>query len=176
VNQTDKAQIIDGIKGQLANASFVVLTDFKGSTVAQLNSLRRSFEKQGIQFQVVKNTLARRAIAGTEHEPLGPLFKGNIGVLSAHEDPQRMAKLLKETLKENEKLIVRAGFFDGGVIDEKGVLAVADLPSREQLLVTLLRTIQAGPQQLLSVLQAPARDLLFVLQNYAKKLEEQGGQ
>ena len=176
MNQTDKAQIIDGIKGQLANASFVVLTDFKGSTVAQLNHLRRSFEKQGIQFQVVKNTLARRAIAGTEHEPLGPLFKGNIGVLSANEDPQRMAKLLKETLKENEKLIVRAGYFDGGVIDEKGVLAVADLPSREQLLTTLLRTIQGGPQQLLGVLQAPARDLLFVLQNFAKKLEDAGGQ
>ena len=114
--------------------------------------------------------------AGTEHEPLGPLFKGNIGVLSANEDPQRMAKLLKETLKENEKLIVRAGYFDGGVIDEKGVLAVADLPSREQLLTTLLRTIQGGPQQLLGVLQAPARDLLFVLQNFAKKLEDAGGQ
>lgn len=174
MNQTDKAQIIDDIRGQLANASFVVLTDFKGSTVAQLNSLRRNFEKNGIQFRVVKNTLARRAIAGTEHEPLGPLFKGNIGVLSADEDPQKMAKLLKETMAANDKLVVRAGYFDGGVIDDKAVIAVADLPSREQLLVMLLRTIQEGPRQILGVLQGPARDLLYVLQNYAKKLEEQG--
>jgi large subunit ribosomal protein L10 len=180
VNQVNKAEmkaeIVDAIKGQLAKASFVVLTDFKGSTVAQLNTLRRNFEKNGVQFQVVKNTLARRAIAGTEHEPLAPLFKGNIGVLSASEDPQRMAKLLKETIKDNDKLIVRAGYFDGGVLDQKGVLAVADLPSREQLLTTLLRTIQEGPRQIVSVLQAPARDLLYLLQNFATKLEERGGE
>lgn len=171
-----KAEIVDSIRGQLANANFVVLADFKGSTVAQLNTLRRSFEKNGAKFQVVKNTLARRAVAGTEHEPLSPLFRGNIGVLSAEEDPQRMAKLLKETIKDNDKIVVRAGFFDGGVLDQQGVLAVADLPSREQLLVMLLRTIQEGPRQIVSVLQAPARDLLYLLQNYASKLEERDGQ
>lgn len=174
MNREQKSQIIDDVRERFLAAPFVALTDFKGSTVAQMDKLRRACEAQGIHFQVVKNTLSKRAVADTDLEGLTKHFQGNIGVFFAGEDPIAAAKLLKDQVKDNDKLVIKAGFFEGDVLDEKSTLAVADLPSREELLVTLLRTIQEGPRQVLGVLQAPARDLLYLLNNYASKLESEG--
>lgn len=174
MNREQKAEFIDEIRGRFADAPLVILTDFKGSTVEQMDALRRASESNGLHFQVVKNTLCRRAIAGTEKEPLSPYFRGNIGVLFSGDDPVATAKVFKDQLKANQNLVVRAGFFDGDVFEGESVMAVAELPSREELLVTLLRTITEGPRRVLGVLQAPARDLLYLLSNYAKKLEDQG--
>lgn len=172
MNRAQKADFIDAIRSSFGDAPFIALTDFKGSTVEQMDTLRRACESKGVKYQVVKNTLARIAVQGTVHEPLAPYLKGNIGVFFAGEDPIDAAKLLKDQLKDNDKLVVRAGFFEGEVLDEQGVIGVASLPSREELLVTLLRTIQEGPRQILGVIRGPARDLLYLLQNYATKLEE----
>lgn len=172
MNRTDKAQFVEEMQGRFNEAPFVVLTEFSGSTVAQMDALRRACEPAGLHYRVVKNTLCKRAVAGTELEPLAEHFTGPIGVLFSGEDPTAAAKLLKAQLKENDHLGIKAGFFEGTLLDEKGVLAVADLPSREELLVMLLRTIQEGPRQILGVLQAPARDLLYLLKNYEAKLEE----
>lgn len=98
-----------------------------------------------------------------------------MGVLFAGDDPIAAAKVFRDLAKANDKLQAKAGFFEGDVLDAKGVVAVADLPSREELLTVLLRTVIEAPRQVLGVLQAPARDLLYLLQNYAKKLEDEGG-
>jgi large subunit ribosomal protein L10 len=172
MNREEKAVFVEEVRGRFLGAPLVILSDWKGATVQELDAVRRACEAQGVSFQVVKNTLCRRALAGTDLEPLAPHFKGNIGVFFGSEDPIATAKLFREQVKGNAKLVCRAGFFEGGVLDGKGVEAVADLPSREELLVTLLRTIQEGPRRVLGVLQAPARDLLYLLSNYAKKLEE----
>lgn len=174
MNRDSKAQIIDELKAKLGGAPFLVLTDFKGSTVAEMNTLRRSFEEKGVDFQVVKNTLAKRAIDGSDMQPLAAFFKGNTGLVFSGEDPSDAAKVLKAQLKDNKNLVVKAGFFEGDVLDEDGVIAIAELPSREQLLSTLLSTIQEGPRQILGVIEAPARDLLYLLSNYATKLEDAG--
>ncbi|TVQ91733.1 MAG: 50S ribosomal protein L10 [Deltaproteobacteria bacterium] len=174
MNREQKEAFIEDVREQFLAAPLVILTDWKGSTVAEMDTLRRACEPVGVQFRVVKNTLCRRAVQGTELEPLSDHFKGNIGVFFAGEDPIAAAKLFREQKKENEKLICRVGFFEGTLLDEKGVDTVADLPSREELLVTLLRTIQEGPRRVLGVLQGPARDLLYLLNNYAAKLEDAG--
>lgn len=170
MKREQKAEFVENIRGRFAEAPLVILTDWRGSTVAEMDVLRRACEPAGVHFEVVKNTLCRRALAGTDMEKLSEHFRGNIGVLFSSDDPIATAKLYKEQVKENEKLICRAGFFEGAVLDAAGVAAVADLPSREELLVMLLRTIQEGPRQLLGVLQAPARDLLYLLKNYESKL------
>ena len=172
MNRTEKAEFVEEIRGQFENAPFVVITDYMGSTVEQMNNLRRACEAAGVEYRVMKNTLCKRAVAGTDKEALSPHFKGPTGVFFSGEDAVAAAKLLKAQLKENDKLTVRAGFFDGDVLDDKGVAAVADLPSREELLSMLLRTIQEGPRRVLGVLQAPARDLLYLLKNYETKLEK----
>lgn len=174
MNRDQKAEFIDEIRNRFANAPFVVLTDFKGSSVGQMDAIRRACEKSGAHFQVVKNTLCRRAIAGTDHEKLADHLSGNIGVMFSSEDAVGAAKMFKDVLKGNDKLEVRAGFFDGDVLDAKGVAAVADLPSREDLLSTLLRTLQEGPRQVLGVIQGAPRDLLYLLQNHAAEIEKKG--
>lgn len=174
MNREQKAQFVEEIRGRFAEAPFVVLTDFKGSTVAQMDSLRRACETSGATFQVVKNTLSRRAVEGTEAEALTEHFQGNVGLLFSGEDAIAAAKMFKAAVKENDKLQIKAGFFEGDVLDAKATVAVASLPSREDLLVSLLRTIQEGPRQVLGVVRAPARDLLYLLSNYANKLENEG--
>lgn len=175
MNREQKAAFVDEIRGRFAEAPLVILTEFKGSTVKELDQIRRACEPAGVHFRVVKNTLCRLAIDGTEKEELAPHFRGNVGVLFAGDDPIAAAKVFRDLVKANDKLQAKAGFFEGDVLDAKGVVAVADLPSREELLTVLLRTVIEAPRQVLGVLQAPARDLLYLLQNYAKKLEDEGG-
>ena len=172
MNREQKAEQIQDLHQRFAATPMMVLADFKGSTVAQMDAMRRGCEKQGVYFQVVKNTLAVRALEGTGKEKLGDHFVGNIGVMLAIEDPIATAKLVKQYAKDYEKLQVRAGYFDGDLLDSKGVDAVADLPSKEELQSKLLATLQEAPRALLSVLQAAPRDLLYLLRNYADQLEK----
>jgi len=172
MNRNEKAEFIDGVRDQLVAAPLVVLTDFQGASVLELDNFRRGVEKAGASFRVVKNSLCRIALADTARDALVKHFRGNVGVVIAGEDAVATAKAFRALVKENEKIKVRVGFFDGDVLDAKQVDAVADLPSREELLATLLATLEEAPRQVLRVLQAPARDLVAVLHNYATKLEE----
>lgn len=174
MNREDKAQFIDEVRSSFAAAPFVVLTDFKGSTVFEMDSLRRSLETAGGSFRVVKNTLSRIAVQDTEKVGLADHFRGNVGVVFSGEDPVAIAKVFQDAAKKNDKLKIKAGFFEGDVLDGEQVIAVASLPSREELLAKLLATIQEAPRQVLGVIQGPPRDLLYVLRNYAAKLEEAG--
>lgn len=173
MNRAQKAEFVESVRGAFSGTSFVILTDFKGSTVQQLDTLRRACETAGAQFRVVKNTLCRIAVSDTEKESLADHFKGNVGIVFAGDDPVATAKVFRTQVKENDKLVVRAGFFEGDVLDAKSVDAVADLPSREELLSKLLATLQEGPRQVMGVIQGPARDLLYLLNNYASELEKQ---
>ncbi|MCB9684545.1 MAG: 50S ribosomal protein L10 [Alphaproteobacteria bacterium] len=174
MNREEKAQMVDELHQQFTAGGLVVLTDFRGSTVPQMDKIRRTCEPLGVYFKVVKNTLAVRALEGTGKESLADHFIGNVGLIVSGEDPIAAAKLVKTYTKDNENIKVKAGYFDGEILDEKGLLAVAELPSKEELQSMLLATIQAAPRDLLGVMQAPARDLLYLLNNYAQKLEEQG--
>ena len=174
MNRAEKEVFVQEIKARFEESTLVILTDFKGSTVAETDALRRACEPVGVHFQVVKNTLCRLALEGTDKESLTKFFSGNIGVVFSGEDPIAAAKLFKEQAKQNENLQVRAGYFEGEVLDEAGVVAVAALPSREELLATLLATILESPRRVMRVVQAPGRDLVYLLNNYANKLEEEG--
>ncbi len=166
-----KAQMVEQLRERFESSPLVVLADFKGTSVKDLDRLRRACEAGGIGFQVVKNSLCYRAVQGTEKEKLADHFRGNIGVMFSNADPIGTARTLRDQLKGNEKITVKAGFFEGDVLDAKGVAAVADLPGREELLGKLLATILAGPQQVLGVIQGAPRDLQFLLSNLANKLE-----
>jgi large subunit ribosomal protein L10 len=171
MNREQKTLFVENVQTRFADAPLVILTDFKGSTVAQLQHLRRACGEAGAEFQIVKNTLCKLALAGTDMESLAPHFRGNIAVVFSGEDAIATAKLFKEQRQVNENLETRAGFFEGDLLDVGGVEMVATLPSREELLSTLLRTLQEGPRQVMGVIQGPARDLLYLLNNYASKLQ-----
>ena len=173
MNRTQKAEAVAEFADRLARAPFVAVADYRGITVEQVNGLRRALEKEGVEYLVIKNTLAKRAIAGTPMEGLGEHLSGMSGWILSGEDPVAAAKALRENTKDlikAEKFSVKVGFFDGETLDPAGVAKVADLPSKEELLSLLLRTLQAAPRQVLGVIRGPARDLLYLLKNYEDKL------
>ena len=174
MNRDQKTQFVEDLRGRLNDTPLVILTDYKGSTVAQMDALRRACEPVGAHFQVVKNTLAVRALEGTGMESLADHFSGPVGVVIAGEDAISVAKTFNAAAKTNEHLGIKVGFFEGDVLDATATKAVAELPSKEELQVKLLQTLLAGPRQVLSMLQAAPRDLLYLLKNYADKLESQG--
>lgn len=173
MNSEQKAEFVERLHGRIKDAPFIILTDYKGSSVAQLDALRRGVEEAGTSFQVVKNTLAVRALEGTDKTVLAEHFRGPIGVVISGEDPIAAAKAFKKLVKENEHLEAKVGFFEGDVLDAKQVEGVADLPSKEELQAKLLASLLEAPRMLLRVLQAAPRDLLYLLKNYAAKLEEE---
>lgn len=175
MNRTEKQDVITSLAERVRRAQLVAVANYKTVTVSEITALRRKFGEVGIQYVVIKNSLAKRAIAGTPLEVLTPHLTGMNGLILVEAEAVPAAKALRELtkdLKKVDKFGIRAGFFDGGVLDAAGVDKVADLPGREELLGALLATIVEGPRQILGVLQAPARDLLYLLKNYENKLEE----
>lgn len=172
MNRAEKIEFLEDFTGRVQAAPFVVLADYRGVTANDMNELRRKLETKGLKFEVIKNTLAKKAIAGSDKEPLGDQFNGMTGVILSGEDPIAAAKAVKECLDPKGKVQVKAGFFEGDVLDAAGVAAVASLPGREELLVMLLQTLLAAPRQVMGVIRGPARDLLYLLKNYETKLAE----
>ena len=169
-----KQATVKQLREELAAAPLIALVNYEKITVEQVNSVRRKFEANGIRYFVAKNSLLNLAVKGTEREGLGQYLKGMTGVILSGEDGIETAKIVRDTVKDfkKETFTLKGGFFDGEVLDEKQIEKVADLPSKEELLTMLLRTIQEGPRQVLGVIQGPARDLVNLLKNYEHKLSE----
>ena len=177
MSRNEKVAIVDGLSSRLESAPFVALADYRGISVAEVTDLRSKFKDAGVHYEVIKNKLAKRAIEGTEMESLSELLQGMTTWIISGEDPIAAAKLLKAETKKlvkDEKFTIKGGFFDGELLDSKGVSDVAELPSKDELFAMLLGLLQKGPQQVLGVVQAPARDLVTLLKNYEAKLADAG--
>jgi large subunit ribosomal protein L10 len=175
MNRTQKAEMVAQLTERLGAAPLIMVADYRGITVAEIDSIRRSLESAGIEYKVIKNTLAKRAIAGTDKEGLGELLQNMTGMIISGEDPIGAAKAVREAVKpfaKSEKFVIKGGFFEGDVLSGEAIQKVADLPGREELLVMLLRTMQEGPRQVMGVVQGPGRDLLYLLKNYESKLAD----
>ena len=142
LNRTEKAAVVDDISGKVAAAGVIIVAEYRGLGVQAITVLRKQARSQGVHLRVLKNTLARRALAGTSYEGLsnhlvGPLLYG------IADDPVACAKVLSDFAKSNDKLVVKAGAMPNFVMDAAAVKALASLPSREELLAKLLGTMQA---------------------------------
>ncbi len=160
----EKQAYVEDLTARLKETPLVMLADYRGVTVSEIDALRRELEKKGVRYEVIKNTLGRRAIEGTDMEDIGQWLTDMTGWVISGDDPIATAKAVRDAIKDlnkAEKFEIKGGYFDGEALDAAAIKKVADLPSREELLVGLLRTIQEGPRQILGVLQAPARDLLY---------------
>lgn len=172
MNRTEKAEIIRAFGARAGTTPFVVVTEYRGIRVSEVTALRRELEKNGMAFKVIKNTLARRALAEVGYTGLDEHLKGMTGVLFSGPDGIASARILRDLLRTYPTIQVRAAWFDGGIIAGDAVKVVAELPGREELLARLLATMLEGPRQLLRVLQAPSREVLQVLSNHENKLAE----
>jgi large subunit ribosomal protein L10 len=142
LNLDDKKAVVAEVSAQVANAQSIVVAEYRGLEVVQITELRANARKAGVYLRVLKNTLVRRAVAGTPFEGLTDKMAGPL-IYGISSDPVAAAKLLNEFAKGNEKLVIKAGALPNYVMDVAGVKALATMPSREELLSKLLGTMQA---------------------------------
>jgi large subunit ribosomal protein L10 len=152
-----KKAVVAEISAEVAKAKAIVVAEYRGLEVGHMTELRAKARKSGVYLRVLKNTLARRAVEGTPFAGLSQHMKGPL-VYGISPDPVATAKVLNEFAKANEKLVIRAGAMPNAVISAKEVTALATLPSREELLATLLGTMQAPIAQFVRTLnEVPTR-------------------
>ena len=174
MNRTEKEQFVEKLRADFSEAKSLVLTSYQGIGVNEINGLRAQFRAKNCQYQIVKNTLARRALAGTEQEAIIELLKGPVAIAYSHEDAVTPAKLIRDFLKEQkEKFVVRGGFVDGSILDADGVNALAEMPTKPELQSKLLGLFQAAPSKFLRTLQAGPQQFAMVLSARKQQLEEQ---
>jgi large subunit ribosomal protein L10 len=164
VNRVEKAAVVDKLKTDLAGATVAMLADPRGLTMSELTELRTTLRRQGVTLQIVKNTLARLATAGTELQELKPHLVGPTAIVYGKGDPTAPAKLLASFIKTKPTFQIKAGFAEGSVLTGQDAMALADLPSREALAARLAGIMQSPLRGLVSVLYGPLRSLLMVLE------------
>lgn len=174
MNKTQKAAEIQDLKEKFAKATGVIITEYRGLSVAAIQAVRNDFRKEKCEYRVVKNTLAIRAIQGTPLEILNKDFDGPVAVAIAFGDPIAAAKCALKSAKDNQKLVLKKGYTDGSTFDsEAGIDQMSKLPTKDELRAQLIGLLTAGPQKLLGVLNAPAQKFLGVLEARKQQLEEQ---
>ena len=142
LNLDDKKAGVAEVSAQVANAQSIVVAEYRGLEVVKITELRANARKNGVYLRVLKNTLVRRAVAGTPFEGLADQLVGPL-MYGISTDPVAAAKLLNEFAKTNDKLVIKAGAMPNYVMDVNAVKALATMPSREELLSKLLGTMQA---------------------------------
>jgi large subunit ribosomal protein L10 len=173
LDRSKKEQVIEELHKKLGRASAAILTDYKGLTVAEITSLRDLLAAEKVDYQVVKNTLMRLACKQTELSVLEPALAGTCAVAIAYGDPAVPAKIIKKFSKSNEKLKLKAGALGSRLINADQILALADLPPKEELLGKMLGTLNALPTGLVTVLSGVPRALVGVLAAIRRQREEQ---
>ena len=142
LNLEEKKAVVAEVSDKLTNAQAVVLAEYRGLAVEDMTKLRVNARDNGVYLRVLKNTLARRAVAGTPFEKLGDQMVGPLAY-GISDDPVAVAKVLNEFAKNNEKFVIKAGAMADQVMSRADVARLATMPSREELLAKLLGTMQA---------------------------------
>jgi large subunit ribosomal protein L10 len=163
LNLEDKKALVAEVADVAAKAQSVVAAEYRGLTVSQMTDLRAKARKQGVYMRVVKNTLARKALAGTSFEAVGPKLKGPLVLAFSKDDPGAAARVVKDFAKANDKLVATLISLGGQVLPPKDLETVASLPTREQALSMLLGTIKAPSQKLVSTIAAVPSKLVRTL-------------
>jgi large subunit ribosomal protein L10 len=179
--RTEKAEVVESVKSRFDKATASVLVSFVGVDVPQITELRSRFREAGVEYKVVKNRLIKQALKGTGYEGNATLeasLKGMTGVAWSFEDPSAAAKIIKAFRKENEeneKLEVKCGLMDSGVLSAQQVeTQLASLPSKDELRASLLAQLMAPAQSLVRQILAPAQNLVYALEARRRQLEEAG--
>ena len=172
MDRNEKAGIIERLRDSLADVPAILVTDFKGLDVESATALRDNLRDAEVTYEVVKNTLVKKAVAGTPKENLAELFKGNSAIAYHAEDPAAPAKLLTDYAKDNDKLVVKGAWLDGNLLDVNGVQALAKLPGKDELRARLLSVLTGAPTKLVRTLVAAPTQFVQVLRAREQQLAE----
>ena len=155
LNRNEKAAVVTEVAAQAAAAQTLALAEYRGLTVAHMDALRKQAREQGVYLHVLKNTLARRAVAGTPFEVVSDAMVGPL-IYGFSEDAVAAAKVIADFAKTNDKLVVKGGAYAGKALDVEGVKALASIPSREVLIAQVAGLLKSPIQRMAGVLAAVA--------------------
>jgi large subunit ribosomal protein L10 len=176
MQRTQKERVVTELAEQLRSTESLIVADYRGLTNAQLEELRAKLRGSGARFQIVKNTLTRRAVEEVGSESLLALLEGPtaIAFVETDGDPVAVAKALSDTARDTKVLTFRGGLLAGSSIDADAIEALAKLPAPEVVKAQLVGVIVAPLTGLLSLLAAPVRDLVGLIDARVAQLEEGG--
>ena len=156
LNRNEKAAVIEGVSAQAAKSQTLAMAEYRGLTVENLNKLRIDARSKGVYLHVLKNTLARRAVAGTPFEVASESMVGPL-IYGFSEDAVAAAKVIADFAKGNDKLVIKAGAYAGKALDVEGVKALAAIPSKEVLLSQIAGLLKSPVQRIAAVVAALAQ-------------------
>ena len=159
---TKEAQVSE-LKDKLGRVASIVLADYRGLTVPAVTSLRDEFRKVQCEYKVFKNTLVKLAIKGTALEGMSQYLEGPTAMILSYESPSAPAKVATTFAKTQEKFVLKGGYFDGTVLDVKGLEGLATMPGKDELRAKLLATFQAPATDLVRTLSAGAQNFMYLL-------------
>ena len=168
----DKVAVVEEVRERLTSASAAILTEYRGLKVKDLADLRRSLTSAGGEYRIYKNTLVRFAARDLGLDELVGLLEGPTAIAFVDGDAAAVAKSLRDFARTNPALVVKGGVLGANVLSARDAAALADLPSREQLLAQLAGAVAAPLQQFAGLLAAVPRNLAYGLRALA---EQQGG-
>jgi large subunit ribosomal protein L10 len=167
-----KEQEIASLKEEFSATNHALVIDFQGLSVEKDWDMRNALRAANLNYRVIKNTIAIRAIEGTPLEALKDSFVGMSGVAYSSDDPVSLAKVLSKIAKESDKVKFKAGVVDGRAIAVKDIAELASLPSKEELISKLMYVLNSGAQRIAMVINAVPRNLAVVADQIAKQKGE----
>jgi len=167
-----KQKDLEALTERFRKAKAAMLIGFRGMTVAKDQELRNQLREAGVSYEVVKNTLARKAAAGTPLEQAKDQFKGVTAVALSEQDPVNLSKAISKFTKANPDIFTfKAGVVEGKVVALQDVEAIASLPSKEELISKIMFLLNCQAQRLVTVLSAVPRNLAIVIKQIGEQKE-----
>ncbi|MGH7853620.1 MAG: 50S ribosomal protein L10 [Candidatus Binatia bacterium] len=164
----EKAETVAAVRQRLKSAKMAIVTEYRGLSVAQITRLRREIRQASGEYQVIKNTLVRRALQDTVFGDLEKLLEGPNGWVFAYEDPVVLSKALIKFADDNDKLKIKGGVFEGRFMDTAGVKILSQMPSKPELQAKLLAMINAPATQLVRLMQEPGARVVRLIESLRK--------
>jgi len=159
----EKVAVIEEVRERLEGSSASVVTEYRGLTVTEMASLRKSLKALGGDYKVFKNTLVRRALEGTDHAELVEFLEGPTAIAFVQGDVSAVAKALKDFAQDNPALVIKGGVYEGSVLTPAALKTLANLPSREVLLAQLAGMIASPMQSLAGLMKAVPQSFAYGL-------------
>ena len=172
MDRTAKEAQVGELKEKLAKTTSLVFADYRGIDVPTVTGLRNEFRKAQCEYKVYKNTLVKLAVKGTKMEGISKHLEGPTAIIFSWESPAAPAKVATKFAKESEKFVVKGGYFEGTVLDTKGVEGLATMPGKDELRAKLLATFMAPATDLVRTLSAGAQNFAYLLS--AKQRQAEG--
>ncbi len=164
-----KVELAERLRERLQEAKLMVVAEYSGLTVDQMESIRNAVKEKGYTFNVIKNNIVKKAVKDTEWEVLTDRLTGPNVFALCFDDPAGLAKILVDKAKEFDKLKIKFGCLGGKIIEKDDIVALSKLPPREVLLAQVLGTMKAPISGFVNVLAANIRQLLYVLKAIEEK-------